>query len=189
MYASNMYDEHNYRTIQDVAMKLMALATAQPVLELEPLRAPIFSRPSPIAVADAAIIDKEGKMLLIRRADNKRWAMPGGGLDVGETPAEGALREAFEETGVTCEVVTLVGVHDSRLSNSTSRHHLYQFVFLCHPRLDIPIVNPPSHTHEVLEMAWFAEDALPANVSPGHARRIPHAFRAWHGDEKTYFDP
>src|SRR5690349_12535768 len=83
MYASNMYDEHNYRTIQDVAMKLMALVTAQPVSELEPLHAPIFSRPSPIAVADAAILDEEGRMLLIRRADNKKWAMPGGGLDVG----------------------------------------------------------------------------------------------------------
>ena len=187
-YASNTYDQHNYEKVQQVAMELLALATAQPILELEPLRAPIFSRPSPLTVADAAIIDEAGRILLIRRSDNKKWAMPGGGLDVGETPAEGAVREALEETGVSCEAIKLVGVHDSRLTGSTARHHLYQFVFLCRPLLNIPRVETPSHAFEVLETAWFAENALPADLSPGHVRRIPHAFRVWHGDDRAYFD-
>ncbi|WP_201370110.1 NUDIX domain-containing protein [Ktedonobacter robiniae] len=35
-----------------------------------------------------------------RRERFLRWAMPDGGLDVGETPAQGAVREALEETGL-----------------------------------------------------------------------------------------
>lgn len=41
---------------------------------------------------------------------------------------------------------------------------------------------------EVLGIAWFAEHALPQDLDPGHARRIPAAFRAWHGEQSAYFD-
>lgn len=43
--------------------------------------------------------------------------MPGGGFRVGETPAEGPVREALEETGLKCEPVALVGVFDSRFQD------------------------------------------------------------------------
>lgn len=50
------------------------------------------------------MIDPEGAVFLFRY-DNPgagvHWAMPGGGLDAGETPREGALRELREETGWT----------------------------------------------------------------------------------------
>jgi 8-oxo-dGTP pyrophosphatase MutT (NUDIX family) len=50
--------------------------------------------------ADALIRDPDGRVLLVRRADDRRWAMPGGWVDPGETPAQAAVREAFEETGL-----------------------------------------------------------------------------------------
>ena len=80
-------------------------------------------------MGDAAVIDDDGRILLVQRADNSKWAMPGGAMEVSETPAEGVVREAFEETGVRCEVVALVGVFDSRLCGTISRHHLYQNVW------------------------------------------------------------
>jgi 8-oxo-dGTP pyrophosphatase MutT (NUDIX family) len=48
------------------------------------------------------VIDPQGRILLMQRTDDRKWAMPGGGLEVGETPAAGVVREAFEETGVRC---------------------------------------------------------------------------------------
>lgn len=114
--------------------------------------------------------------------------MPGGGLEVGETPAQGAVREVLEETGVTCEPVRLIGVYDSWLCGTISAYHLYQFSFLCRPLLHIPVVDPPEYAHEVKEGKWFAEHDLPDDLDPGHVRRIPEAFRVWHGDNRAYFD-
>ena len=186
-FAKNVYDQTHYKELQDIAMDMLALATDTTPEEMEPLRAPIFSHPTPFSVGDAAVIDDEGYILLIRRADNGLWAMPGGALEVGETPAEGVAREALEETGVRCEPVALVGVFDSRLCGTTSRHHLYQFLFLCRP-INEHVAEPPLHPHETLGMDWFAEDALPDDLDPGHVTRIPYAFRMWRGEGRAFFD-
>jgi ADP-ribose pyrophosphatase YjhB (NUDIX family) len=186
-FANNSYDREHYQTVQDIALAMLALATGEPLEQLEPLRAPIFSRPTPFVVGDAATIDGEGRILLIRRADNHMWAMPGGALEVGETPAEGVVREALEETGAHCRAVDLVGVYDSRLCSLTARHHLYSFVFLCQP---VPgeAQDEPLTAREVLEVAWFAEDELPPDIDPGHVSRIPHAYRVWREGGAAYFD-
>lgn len=109
-FALNVYDKENYAAIREIGMQLMAFANGDEADDLEALLAPIFSHPSPISGADAAVIDDDGRILLIQRADNKLWAMPGGALDVGETPAAGAAREALEETGIRCEMMGLAGV-------------------------------------------------------------------------------
>jgi len=187
-FARNPYDAAHYRTVQDVAMSLMALATDTPLDEMEPLRAPVFSRPTPVAVGDAAVIDPaDGHILLVRRADDECWAMPGGAFEVGETPAEGAEREALEETGIRCKARTLVGVFDSRLCGSKSRHHLYQFAFLCTP-LNRDDPEASTTPQETMDVAWFAEDEIPDELSPGHADRIREALRVWHTGGPATFD-
>ena len=173
-FARYPYDKTNYEPIQTIAMSLMALVNGDELADLEPLRAPIFSRPTPISVADAVVIEENGRILLIQRADNKMWAMPGGALEVGETLAQSTLREAFEGTGVHCELAEMAGIWDSRLCGTISRHHLYQFVFLARPLPDHQ-PEPPSHANEIIDMGWFTEQNLPANIDPGHINRIPFA--------------
>lgn len=186
-YSQSSYDRARYQSIQEIALAMLGLATGDLPDQLELLRAPIFMRPTPLSVGDAAVIDDAGRILLIQRADNGLWAMPGGALDVGETPAEGAVREALEETGIACEALSLIGVFDSRLCGTTSRHHLYQFLFLCMPLAGVASVEP-SHAHETLAVGWFGEDALPEGIDPGHVTRIPVAFRAWRGENEAFFD-
>jgi ADP-ribose pyrophosphatase YjhB (NUDIX family) len=187
-FSRNPYDRENYGIIRDIVLEMMALVTGTSLAEIEPLRTPFFGRPTPLATGDGAVIDDEGHILLIRRADTGLWAMPGGALTVGETPAEGVVREVLEETGVRCEAVALAGIYDSRLCGTVSPHHLYQFVFLCRPLDGGQPAAPPSHGFEVLDAGWFAEHELPADMDPGHVSRIPQAFRAWRGDERAYFD-
>jgi 8-oxo-dGTP diphosphatase len=50
--------------------------------------------------ADALVRDERGRVLLVRRADDGRWAMPGGWVDPGETPEQAVVREVAEETGL-----------------------------------------------------------------------------------------
>ena len=185
-YASNIYDRDHYTQIQEIAKGMLALATGNQLEDLKPLLDPLFLRPGPVPCVDAAIINEEGQILLIQRADTARWAMPGGGIDVGETPAEGAAREALEETGVHCEPIRLIGVHDNRLCGGTNPMHLYLFMFLCR-LLPMPS-ETPSHANETLGMGWFSENQLPQNLEPSHAVRISIAFHAWQGEMKAYFD-
>jgi ADP-ribose pyrophosphatase YjhB (NUDIX family) len=186
MFAKNIHDETAFRTVQTVALEMLALATGESLEQIEPLRATIFANPTPVAGGDAAIIDDDGRILLVQRADNGLWAMPGGALEVGETPAEGVVREALEETGIHCQPIALVGVFDSRRCGMTTRHHLYAFLFLC-KLLDDAAENP-SHALEVRQTGWFAEHDLPEEIDPGHRSRIPEAFRVWHGDQRAFFD-
>ena len=186
MFTKSIYDETAYRTVQTIALEMLAMAAGEAVEAIEPLRTTIFANPTPLSCGDAAIIDDDGRILLVQRADNGMWAMPGGAFEVGETPAEGAVREALEETGVHSEPIALVGVFDSRLCGFKIRHHVYDFLFLCRP-LGEPVENP-SHASEIRQTGWFAEHELPAEIDPGHRTRIPEAFRVWHGDQRAFFD-
>src|SRR4030095_2873809 len=72
-----------------------------------------------------AIIDN-GKILLTKREDFEVWCLPGGGVEEGETLAEGAIREAKEETGLDVELTSLGGVY-SRLGGGLSDVHAVLF--------------------------------------------------------------
>jgi ADP-ribose pyrophosphatase YjhB (NUDIX family) len=186
-YTENPYDRARYQAVQDVAVELLAFATQEPVESFEPLRAPVLARPTPYVGGDAAIFNDAGQLLLVQRADNGLWALPGGALEVGETPAAGVEREAFEETGVRCRAVRLAGIFDSRLAHSVTRHHLYHVLFVCWP-LATEALGQGSHKQEVRQVAWFAADALPADMDPGHASFVPVAVAVWRGERGPHFD-
>ena len=61
--------------------------------------------------ASALVRDGAGRVLLIRRVDNGRWALPGGMIELGETAADAAVRETREETGVDVVITGLVGIY------------------------------------------------------------------------------
>jgi len=188
-YAPSIYDRERYQVLQDLALDMLAVATAQEQLVLEPLRASVFSRMSPVVGGNAAVISETGQVLLMRRADNQQWVMPGGMMEVGETPAEAVVRETREETGVVCIPVALVGVYDSRRWDSGLAQQIYKFTFLCRPDLTQSASWPPSHAIETLEIGWFREDQLPEGLYEGHRQRFADAFRVWRGDVRAHFDP
>jgi 8-oxo-dGTP pyrophosphatase MutT (NUDIX family) len=188
-YASSIYDRERYQALQDVALEMLAVATAQDQAMLEPLRTNVFARMCPVVGGNAAVIRATGHILLLRRADTQQWVMPGGMIEVGETPAEAVVRETREETGVVCLPVALVGVYDSRRWDSGLAQQVYKFTFLCQPGLTQPVDWPPSHAIETLETGWFREDRMPEELYEGHRQRIADAFRVWRGDVRAHFDP
>ncbi|GGV71907.1 hypothetical protein GCM10010512_15740 [Streptomyces thermoviolaceus subsp. thermoviolaceus] len=65
-------------------------------------------------LAAAVVRDERGRVLLVRRSARERflprvWGVPCGKLEAGELPADGALRELKEETGLLGEIVRKVG--------------------------------------------------------------------------------
>lgn len=61
--------------------------------------------------ASAVVLDDHGRVLLVHHRKLDLWLYPGGHLDPDETPAEAAVREVREETGVDVEVITAGGFH------------------------------------------------------------------------------
>lgn len=57
----------------------------------------------------AAVLNSKGEILLQLRSDVPIWALPGGKIEYGETPAAAAVREVFEETGLKVKPKAYVG--------------------------------------------------------------------------------
>ncbi|MFG2980638.1 NUDIX domain-containing protein [Streptomyces sp. NPDC048258] len=66
---------------------------------------------SMVVAASAVVTDSEGRILLQRRRDNDLWALPGGGMDLGDSLPGTAVREVKEETGLDVEITGLVGTY------------------------------------------------------------------------------
>ena len=58
-------------------------------------------------------------MLLVRHVEGDLWTTPGGMIEPEETPANAAVREAWEETGLVVELVRIVGVFGGERCTST----------------------------------------------------------------------
>lgn len=54
--------------------------------------------------------DEQGRVLLMRRADNGLWGFPAGAIDPGESPAQAIEREVREETGLHVRATRVAGV-------------------------------------------------------------------------------
>ncbi|MFD7682551.1 NUDIX domain-containing protein [Streptomyces sp. NPDC060187] len=72
-------------------------------------------------------MSEDGRLLAIRRAENGTWELPGGVLELDETPEAGVAREVFEETGIHVEMNQLTGVY-----KNTTRG-VVALVFRCKP--------------------------------------------------------
>jgi len=67
---------------------------------------PVLQVPS----VSVAVRDQAGRVLLARHSEGGAWVLPGGAIEPGESPADAAVREAWEETGLLVRLTALVGV-------------------------------------------------------------------------------
>ncbi len=72
-----------------------------------------FIYENPIPAATAIVTDDGGRILLIRRnrpPAKDRWALPGGFIEMGESPSDAARRELEEECGVRASAPSLIDI-------------------------------------------------------------------------------
>ncbi|MBS3799751.1 MAG: NUDIX hydrolase [Thioalkalivibrio sp.] len=108
-----------------------------------------------IIVGSVAV--REGRVLLCRRAINPRrgfWTLPAGFMEKGESPAEGAQREAWEEARARLEPDRLLGVY--------SLPHIGHVQMIYRAQLLSDTVEPGP---ESMEVDLFRFDALPEDIA------------------------
>ncbi len=117
----------------------------------------------------AVVLRGEEEVLLVRRADDGTWTPVTGICDPGEHPAETAVRESREETGVECEVELLawVGVTPVIEYPNGDRVQYVDHTFRCR------YLGGDAHVadDESSEVRWFPVDGLPP-MDAVHAERV-----------------
>ena len=130
--------------------------------------------------AAAAIVRNEaGAILLQLRADNGLWSLPGGMIEPGEEPAQAAVRETFEETGLIVEPVSVAGVYGgAALMGQYANGDRYAYIgitFICKLVGGAPLEDLDTHD-ETRAVRWFPGqiEALPDNMVAPHRQRVIH---------------
>lgn len=106
---------------------------------------------SKLSVAAIVFNPDRDKLLLVKRRDVPIWVLPGGGIDESETPADAAIREVLEETGVKAQVSRHIALYTpvSTLAKTT-------YVYECRS-----VGGTLQTSEETREVAFFPLDQLP----------------------------
>ncbi|MFQ6672010.1 MAG: NUDIX hydrolase [Candidatus Tectimicrobiota bacterium] len=125
---------------------------ARPRLVCSACEMVIHQNPKPVV---AAVIEKDGKVLLARRAKDLRtgrWDLPGGFVEMDETAEEALVREVREEVGCEIRLHGVLGVFREVTGAYGPSLNIH---FRAAPLSD------PRPTEEVSEVGWFGSEDLP----------------------------
>jgi ADP-ribose pyrophosphatase YjhB (NUDIX family) len=184
-FTESQYERERYEEVLHVAADMRAHAGHE--LTASELRAEwmkavgrgVPGYVTPKVAVGAVVGNDRGEILLMQRADSGHWLYPTGWADIGYSPAEVAVKEVREETGIECEPVSVLSVLDGmRLGFTTVP--LYSIVFHCRATGG----SLRAHPLEASDVGWFAQDRLPDPIV-GAQRWSPSAFAAIRGEPVT----
>ncbi|MBM7587060.1 8-oxo-dGTP diphosphatase [Bacillus pakistanensis] len=135
------------------------------------------------------MVEREGEVLLVKRPDRKGFPghiAPGGKIDFPESPAEGAIREVREETGLKVERLIFKGIEEFVIPHKKFRYTVYNYIAK-EVSGDL-LENPPEG-----ELVWVKKgEALELPMQSWFKRRFPYFFKAgtfeihskWNGENR-----
>ncbi|MHB1481981.1 MAG: NUDIX hydrolase [Bellilinea sp.] len=157
-YTQNSFDLDRYRALQNVAAKIMAQYSS---IEFEKVDG-LFTHQAGYATPKLdcrGVVFNGDNLLLVKELVDGGWTLPGGWVDIGESPSRAVEREVLEESGFVVKARKLLALDD----RSEPRHghppfifHTYKMFILC----DL-IGGKPADSIETAGAAFFAEDEIP----------------------------
>lgn len=106
-----------------------------------------------LRVSIKGVVEKDGKILLLKNERNE-WELPGGGIELNETPEECVIREIQEELNITCEVKKII---DSWVYEVLPGKHVFIVTYLCEPRISDIAEVKMSDEHSDLQWTPLSE--------------------------------
>ncbi|HEV2268817.1 MAG TPA: NUDIX hydrolase [Steroidobacteraceae bacterium] len=131
-------------------------------------------------------IFEDGRVLLVRERSDGKWTLPGGWVDINDSPSGAVVREIFEESGYHARALKLAALVDKlRHPHPPGIHHIYKLFFLCER-----VGGTPTVSSETDAVQFFPVQTLP-ELSTGRvlASQIERLYQhQLHPELPTYFD-
>lgn len=130
------------------------------------------------------IVDEEQKILLQLRSDVKKWGIPSGNVEPGESITQAAIREMKEEANIFIRIKKLIGIYsepDSQLFHYPNGKAVH-FVTSCF-LAEIVEGKVKANSKESIDMKFFPITELPENLLKMHPQWLEDAL----AKEKTTF--
>jgi len=114
-------------------------------------------------------MEREGEYLILKRNEEPfagEWDLPGGFVEMGESPSEAVVREVLEETGLTVAVTRLIGAFTSEYGHSGK--HTIDIAYLCrieHGDFELDMA-------EKSDAAWARLDEMPRLAFAGERQAL-----------------
>ncbi|MFP5326243.1 MAG: NUDIX hydrolase N-terminal domain-containing protein [Acidimicrobiia bacterium] len=189
-FTESLYERERYEEVLKVAadMRVAAgheLASEELVGEwLKTVGSGVAGYVTPKVAIGAVVGNDDGQILLIQRSQSGVWLYPTGWADIGYSPAEVAVKEVLEETGIECVPERIIALLDGIRLGFTGIP-LYSVVFYCRATGG----ELKRHPLETLDAGWFSEDDLPTPLA-GYQLWGESAFAAIRGEKReVVFDP
>ncbi len=148
---------------------------------IEELRAVVGSRPL-ITAGAVVVVLREDRVLLDMRRDSRKWALPGGFKELGESLEEAARRELLEETGLVARRLRFLALCSGPQFAHTypNGDHIDQVAAL-YQALEVD-GDPRAGEQESLGVRYFPVDALPSPMEPVSERLLARALGTFGGE-------
>ena len=149
------------------------------------------SAPTPnglLPAAFAAVRNGLGQVLLVRRADDGNWELPGGRVEVGESASETVVREVAEEASVEIKLTGVLGIYSDPEHVLAYPHGdvRQQFAVCFHAWADGDVHDVHPDLNETSEAGWFdPAETRELTMHPTMRKRLDDALSDPH---QVHFD-
>lgn len=156
-YAVSEYEVERYKELEEISLEMMNLITQSPVEALSGYFHTQKEYITPKVDIRVVIFNDEQQILLVKEKADGKWSLPGGWADIGLSPTEIAIKEAFEETGFSVEPKKLLAVLDKR-------HHPHppqlDYVYKVFIRCEIT-GGEYAQAFDILDIGFFTQNNIP----------------------------
>ena len=155
-YSKDPFDLERFEELRELALEILQNYTDSDLGRIRDLFAGEHGHATPKVDVRGVVFNEDAILLVRERADGK-WTLPGGWVDVNESPSESVVREVFEESGYQTKALKLLACYDrNRHPHPPHPYHVYKLFFFCEI-----LGGSPSTSYETDGVDFFKQDAIP----------------------------
>ena len=156
-FSQDPFEKERFEAAQRIAVEILACHTDASAERIVGLLDGQTGYATPKVGVRGAVFQGRQILLVKERVDESRWTLPGGFIDLNESPAEAVVREVKEESGFDTLPVRLLHLYDPQKHvHPPKLFHIYHIYLEC--RI---MGGAPSGSLETDGVAFFPEDRLP----------------------------
>ena len=155
-YSKDPFDIERFEELRELALEILQNYTDSDLPRIRDLFAGEHGHATPKVDVRGVVFNEDAILLVRERADGK-WTLPGGWVDVNESPSESVVREVLEESGYQTKALKLLACYDrNRHPHPPHPYHVYKLFLYCEI-----LGGSPSTSYETDGVDFFKQDAIP----------------------------